>query len=84
MPTLRLTDDQAIELIRQLPPIQQEKLFEFLLTQQWSTWVDLSRDGEAGVRMAAAKRGRDWDVMTEDEREVFIDDLVHEDRQCTR
>ena len=27
-------------------------------------------------------RGLSWDTMSEDERESFIDDLVHEDRQC--
>jgi hypothetical protein len=27
-----------------------------------------------------AERGRDWDRMSEDEREAFVDDLIHEDR----
>jgi hypothetical protein len=35
------------------------------------------------VRAAAAQRGRDRDAMTEDEREAFIDDVVHEDRPCS-
>lgn len=80
MPTLNLTDDQVTELVRQLPVSQQQHLLAFLLTQHWSTWVALSQAGEAGVRAAAAQRGRDWATMTEDEREAFIDDLVHEDR----
>jgi hypothetical protein len=29
-----------------------------------------------------AARGLNWAVMTEDQREAFIDDLVHEDRPC--
>lgn len=84
MPTLELTDKQLIELVEQLPPTRQENLLKFLLAEQWGTWFDLSREGEKGVRMAAAKRGRNWDAMSEDEREAFIDDLVHEDRQCNQ
>ncbi|MBV9389390.1 MAG: hypothetical protein JOZ78_23455 [Chroococcidiopsidaceae cyanobacterium CP_BM_ER_R8_30] len=79
MPTLTLTDEQVIELVKQLPPEQQEILFQFLLTRNWVTWADLSRYGEERVRMAAAQRDRNWDKMTEVEREALIDDLVHED-----
>ena len=38
--------------------------------------------GEAKVRKICAARGLDWDAMTEEERIDFIDDLVHEDREC--
>ena len=79
MPTLTLSDDQVIELVKQLPPDQQAKLLQILLTKLWSTWVDLSRYGEERARTAAAPRGRAWDTMIETEREAFIDDLVHED-----
>ncbi len=80
MPKLEVTDQQVIELIKQLPPDKQEALFRALLLQQWGTWEELSRYGEKGVRRAAAQRGRDWEAMTEDEREAFIDEVAHEDR----
>jgi hypothetical protein len=84
VPTLQLTltDEQVLALVKQLPPEQQETLFKFLLTNQWGPWVDLSLYGEERVRLVATQRGRNWDAMTEDERETFIDDLVHEDRPC--
>jgi hypothetical protein len=82
MPTLQLTDEQVFDLVKQLPPLQQAALFKILLMQQWSEWEDLSRYGQERVRQVAAQRGYDWDTMTEDEREAFIDTLVHEDRQC--
>ena len=81
MPVLELTDEQVIELVKQLPPNQKEALFKHLLTHQWGTWSDLSRYGEDQVRKLASRRGRNWDEMTEEEREAFIDDLIHEDRQ---
>ncbi len=37
---------------------------------------------EAQLRRVAAERGQDWDAMTEEEGEAFIDGLVHEDRKC--
>lgn len=82
MPTLTLTDEQVIELVKQLPPNQQAELFQFLLQQRWDKWEKLSRAGQEGARRAAAERGKNWDTMTEDEREAFIDDIVHEDRPC--
>jgi len=82
MPTLELTDEQVINLANQLPPDQQESLFQSLLLKRWETWVNLSHYGEERARIATAQRGRNWDAMAEDEREEFIDDLIHEDRQC--
>ena len=38
---------------------------------------------EAQVRQLCATRGLDWDAMTEVERESFVDDLIHEDRECS-
>jgi len=84
MPTLTLTDEQIIELVKQLPPAKQAELFQFLQQQQQEKWEELSRTGQEGVRKAAAQRGKNWDTMTEEEREDFINDIVHEDRQCAR
>ena len=37
-------------------------------------------DGEQQMRRLSAERGLSWDEMTEDEREAFVDVLIHEDR----
>jgi len=37
---------------------------------------------EAQARRLCQERGLDWDCMSEEERKMFFDDLVHEDRQC--
>ena len=39
---------------------------------------------EAKFRKLCTSRGLDWDAMTETEREHFVDDLIHEDRECAR
>jgi methyl-accepting chemotaxis protein len=43
------------------------------------TWDSLSHYGAEKAQLVARERGLDWKVMPELEREVFIDDLVHED-----
>ncbi|MBD2773223.1 hypothetical protein [Iningainema tapete] len=82
MLTLTLTEEQVIELVKQLSPNKQAELFQFLQKQQWQTWEELSRYGQEKVRYVAAQRGKNWDTMSEEERDDFIDDIVHEDRQC--
>ena len=39
---------------------------------------------EAQFRRLCTERGVDWDAMTETDREQFVDDLIHEDRECSQ
>lgn len=39
---------------------------------------------EAQFRKLCTSRGLDWDEMTESDRENFVNDLIHEDRECSR
>ncbi|NER37397.1 MAG: hypothetical protein F6J93_26100 [Oscillatoria sp. SIO1A7] len=79
MPVLAVTDEQVIELVKELPDTKQEELLKILLTQPWASWAKLTEDGPEKARLAAAQRGKNWDAMTEEEREAFIDELLHED-----
>ena len=79
MPTLNLTNEQVVELVKQLPIEQQIEVFRFLLLQQWEQWEFVSLYGADRARLVAQERGQNWDTMTEDEREAFIDGVVHED-----
>ena len=79
MPTLTLTNQQVLELVKQLPTEQQIEVFRFLLLQQWGQWESLSQYGIERARLVAKERGQDWDSMTEEEREAFIDEVVHEE-----
>jgi len=59
MVTLSLSDDQVIELVKQISYEKQKILFQFLLEQQLQRWQKLSLEEQAGVRIAANKRGKD-------------------------
>lgn len=83
MPAINLTDEQVIDLINQLPP-ERKRAALFALAKD----ADIRREkrfeqAEAKLRRLCSERGLSWDEMGEDEREVFIDDLIHEDRQCS-
>ena len=78
MPNLVLTDEQAIQLVEQLPQQQQAKLMRILLQKSWSQWLELSESGQTNIRQIAASKNKNWDKMNEDEREVLIDEILHE------
>ena len=78
MPNLTLSNEQAIKLVKQLPEAQQQELFRFLIQRQWGNMEAITDYGSQQAKIVAAERGYDWDTMTEDEREEFIDEIVHE------
>ncbi|MDG2990682.1 hypothetical protein L3556_07010 [Candidatus Synechococcus calcipolaris G9] len=79
MSIVTLSNEQVVELVKQLPVEQQVEVFRLLLLQQWGMWESLSRYGSNKARLVAQERGYDWDIMTEQEREDFVNNVVHED-----
>ena len=82
MPMLELTDQQVVDLVNQLPPIRKRTALVALASEAATRRDERMQLAETQLRRLCAERGRNWDQMSEDEREVFIDDLVHEDRPC--
>ena len=82
MPTLELTDQQVVELVKQLPPDQKWMALLALAEDTTARRDERMENVQTQIRRVCAERGLDWDTMSEDERESFIDDLVHEDRPC--
>lgn len=80
MPTVSLTNEQVTDLVRQLPPAQKRAVLTALAQDAQSRRAERMAFAEARIREQAAARGYDWDAMDEDAREIFIDDLLHEDR----
>jgi len=78
MATLSLTDDQVVQLVKQLPPHCKQRVLMDLTAERDQWWQTAARDGERDMRRLAAARGLDWDKMTEAQREAFVDDLLHE------
>ena len=78
MATLSLTDEQVVQLVKQLPPQSKQRVLTDLTAERDPWWQSAARAGEKDMRRLAAARGLDWDAMTEAQREAFVDDLLHE------
>ena len=78
MSVLELNDEQVISILRQLPAARKRTALLALAQDAQARCEERLRFGEAQLRQAATKRGLDWDHLSEDEREAFVDDLLHE------
>lgn len=77
--TIRLTTEQVIDFIQQMPPKEKRAVLVALAERSSVGQEERMKYAETQVRQLCASRGLNWDTMTEEEREDFIDDLVHED-----
>jgi TRAP-type C4-dicarboxylate transport system substrate-binding protein len=84
MPILELSEAQVVELVKQLPPEQQRGALLALAEAAAARREERMKYAEEQLRRVAAERGLDWSNMSDEERERFVDELVHEDRQCER
>ena len=82
MPMLELTDQQVVDLVNQLPTNRKRTALVALASEATTRQDERMQLAEAQLRRLVAERGRNWEQLSEDEREVFIDELVHEDRPC--
>lgn len=82
--TVELTTDQVVGFVQQMPPEERRTLLLAIAEQAAANREARIDRAEAQFRQLCTDRGLDWDVMTEAERENFVDDLIHEDRECDR
>ena len=82
--TVKLTTEQVIDFIQQIPPEEKIAVLTTLAEQAHAEHTEQIKYGEAKIREISAARGLDWDTLTEEERIDFMDELVHEDRKCNR
>ncbi len=78
MPVLQIGTEQLLELLQQLEPEERLQLL-FKLAERAREQMERHRTfAENQLRTMAAERGLNWDTMSEEERESFVDDLLHE------
>jgi hypothetical protein len=78
MATLSLTDEQVVQLVKQLPPQTKRRVLSDLTAERDEWWQTTAREGENDMRRLASERGLSWDTMTEAQREALVDDVLHE------
>jgi hypothetical protein len=77
MSVLELSDEQVISLLRQLPAERKRTALLALAQDAQARREERMRFGEAQLRRAASEQGLNWDRLSEDEREAFVNDLLH-------
>ena len=82
MPTLNLNAEQVLSLIDQLSSDQQIQILQKLFQKQQTNWESFAEKGQITIRKIAQEKNQSWENMTEEEKEDFINDLIHEDRLC--
>jgi hypothetical protein len=82
MAVLELTKEQIFDLVRQMPAEQKREMLLWLAAISPAERASRQQFAEEQLRRLCAARGLDWAALSEDQREAFIDDLIHEDRTC--
>lgn len=82
MPMLELSDEQVLNLLKQLPPARQRAALLALAGASPQRHAERIQYAESQLRRLCDERGLSWDTMSDEERESFTDQLVHEDREC--
>ena len=82
MPNSTLTTKQIIDMIKHLTP-EQKRIVLLELVKATETQRQERLDyGESQLRRLCTEKGINWDTLSDEEREDFINDLIHEDRPC--
>jgi hypothetical protein len=80
MPTVALSNQQILDLVKQLPPDQKFSILLSLAENSRARREANMQHAEAQLRMLAKEKGLNWDGLTDDERLALVDELVHESR----
>lgn len=81
MPMLKLTVRQVIELVKQLPQEDKYAIIHALRPDTETRLEDkLEQEKEQQLRALSAKRGLDWDRLSQDDRDVVAEHWLHQER----
>jgi hypothetical protein len=82
MAVLELTKEQIFDLVQQMPAEEKREMLLQLANGAPPERVKRQQFAEEQLRRLCGARGQDWDALSADRREAFIDELIHEDRAC--
>jgi predicted Fe-S protein YdhL (DUF1289 family) len=75
--TVEVSESQVVEWVQQMSPKAKHEVLRALIPRLDAFEALVDYGGER-IRSLCAKRGLDWDSMTEQDRERLIDELLHE------
>ncbi len=79
--TFKLTTEKIIDSIQQMPGEDKLVVVLAFAKESMPRRAERMQYLESKVQDVCAKRGLDWNAMSDEERQDFINDVVHEDRE---
>ncbi|HSJ52833.1 MAG TPA: hypothetical protein VLC52_03720 [Anaerolineae bacterium] len=75
---LEISEAQVVEWVQQMSPEAKQDVLRALIPRL-DAFEALLDYGKERMHALVRERGLDWDSMSEQEREGFIDELLHKD-----
>ncbi len=79
MVTLNEQERQVLDIISTLSTDRRRLVLYELARDSEDAWQRNTAYAEQQIRTLAGKRGQDWDRMNDEQRQRFVDDLLHEE-----
>jgi hypothetical protein len=79
MVTLSEQEQQVLDIIGTLPAERRRLVLYELAKDSQQAWRRNTTYAEEQLRKLAADCGQTWDGMSDQQRQAFVDDLLHED-----
>jgi hypothetical protein len=79
MVTLNEQERQVLDIIGALPAERRRLVLYELAKDSQQAWQRNTEYAEEQLRRLAADRGLTWDRMSDQQRQAFVDDLLHQD-----
>lgn len=77
MPKIDAAEEQILDSLSELSPLARREALRRLLPS--AAYIDRAIERNSPrIRAIANERGIDWDELNDDERQEFIDQLLHE------
>lgn len=67
---------QIVDLFQKVPPERRSQVILALAGTDANGWARYQSEGEARLRQLAREREMHWDLMTDDQRQDFIEDTA--------
>jgi hypothetical protein len=77
MASVELTNEQIVELVRQLPIAAKRDVLLALPGDAQARRGERMALAAEQLRQRAAERGLNWDTMSDDDRQAHVDELTH-------
>ena len=81
MAALTQLKQEVVDRFQQLTPDRQRYLMLVMFRTDPDLWRRYQREGEQQLRQLAAEKQINWDLLNDEQRQDFVDAILHEDRR---